>query len=88
MIIQGDCLEVMRSMDDNSISAIVTDPPYGLHFMGKDWDQYAKGKSVIGKYLSGAESNSEAHNAARYDERRNDEFQEFIYQVVLKLCVL
>jgi hypothetical protein len=38
MIICGDCLEVMRGMDANSIDAIVTDPPYGLSFMGKDWD--------------------------------------------------
>jgi DNA modification methylase len=37
-IIQGDCLEVMRGMEANSIDFIVTDPPYGLHFMGKDWD--------------------------------------------------
>ena len=34
----GDCLDVLRSMDSDSISAIVTDPPYGLSFMGKGWD--------------------------------------------------
>lgn len=34
----GDCLEVMRTMDDTSISCVLTDPPYGLHFMGKSWD--------------------------------------------------
>jgi DNA modification methylase len=38
MIIHGDCLLKMQEMEDNSISAIVTDPPYGLKFMGKDWD--------------------------------------------------
>jgi DNA modification methylase len=38
MIINGSCLDEMRKMADNSISAIVTDPPYGLHFMGKHWD--------------------------------------------------
>src|SRR6266481_3529400 len=37
-ILNGDCLEVMRNMEPNSIDCIVTDPPYGLHFMGKDWD--------------------------------------------------
>ena len=35
---QGDCLEVMKKMDDNSVDSIVTDPPYGLSFMGKKWD--------------------------------------------------
>jgi len=34
----GDCLEVLRSMPDGSVDAIVTDPPYGLSFMGKRWD--------------------------------------------------
>jgi DNA modification methylase len=37
-VIQGDCLEVMRGMDADSVDAIVTDPPYGLSFMGKKWD--------------------------------------------------
>ena len=34
----GDCLEVMRTMPDASVDAVVTDPPYGLAFMGKRWD--------------------------------------------------
>jgi len=38
MIHVGDCLEVMRGMADNSVDAIVTDPPYGLSFMDKRRD--------------------------------------------------
>lgn len=38
MIIIGNCLEKMREMADNSVDCIVTDPPYGLSFMGKKWD--------------------------------------------------
>jgi len=34
----GNCLEQMKSLSDNSVDAIVTDPPYGLSFMGKKWD--------------------------------------------------
>jgi hypothetical protein len=34
----GDCLEVMRTLPNNSVDSIVTDPPYGLSFMGKKWD--------------------------------------------------
>ena len=34
----GDCIEQMREIPDNSVDAIVTDPPYGLSFMGKHWD--------------------------------------------------
>lgn len=34
----GDCIEVMRTLPDASVDAVVTDPPYGLEFMGKEWD--------------------------------------------------
>ena len=33
-----DCLNVLKTMEDNSIDSCVTDPPYGLSFMGKAWD--------------------------------------------------
>lgn len=39
----GDCLEVMRGIDADSIDSIVTDPPYGLSFMGKGWDRGVPG---------------------------------------------
>lgn len=38
LIINGDCIEEMRKLDDNSVDSIVTDPPYELCFMGKSWD--------------------------------------------------
>ena len=34
----GDCLEILRTLPDASVDAVVTDPPYGLAFMGKRWD--------------------------------------------------
>lgn len=37
-IIQGDCLEVLKGIPDNSIDTVITDPPYGLKFMSKRWD--------------------------------------------------
>jgi len=37
-LILGDCMESLRKMPDNSVDSIVTDPPYGLAFMGKKWD--------------------------------------------------
>lgn len=36
----GDCIEVMKRMPGSSVDAIVTDPPYGLEFMGKGWDGF------------------------------------------------
>jgi DNA modification methylase len=37
----GDCLDVMRTMPDASVHAIVTDPPYNLAFMSREWDTHA-----------------------------------------------
>ena len=34
----GDCRDVLKSLPDNSVDSIVTDPPYELGFMGKKWD--------------------------------------------------
>lgn len=37
-IYEGDCLQSLRAMPDESVHCVVTDPPYGLSFMGKKWD--------------------------------------------------
>jgi len=37
-IYQGDCLKVLKTFPNNCIDTIITDPPYGLEFMGKEWD--------------------------------------------------
>jgi DNA modification methylase len=35
----GDCLDVLERMPAESVDAVVTDPPYGLEFMGEEWDR-------------------------------------------------
>lgn len=37
-ILQGDNRDTLKTLADNSIDAIVTDPPYGIDFLGKAWD--------------------------------------------------
>ena len=37
-LLHGDCRELLKSLPDQSIDSIVTDPPYELGFMGKKWD--------------------------------------------------
>jgi DNA modification methylase len=37
-ILHGDNRETLKTLADNSIDAIVTDPPYGIDFLGKAWD--------------------------------------------------
>jgi len=87
-IICGECLEVMKTFPDNHFSAIVTDPPYGLHFMGKDWDKFKKTNfDERGDYNAAIENGKErmvrkiatgnAHSGT-YDPKRDDEFQSFI----------
>jgi DNA modification methylase len=39
-LLMGDCIEVMATLEADSIDSIVTDPPYGLEFMGKEWDRF------------------------------------------------
>lgn len=56
-----DCLAGMKSLSENSIDSIVTDPPYGLEFMGKEWDapwkqrggHPAGAKLAVGGFQSG-----------------------------------
>ena len=38
-VICGECVKVMKTFDDNSIDALVCDPPYGIDFMSKAWDR-------------------------------------------------
>jgi DNA modification methylase len=51
----GDALDILPTLPDASVDAVVTDPPYGLEFMGKEWD--APWKHGFGKtgYVDGAE---------------------------------
>ena len=47
-IYQGDCIEELKKLPDNSVDAIITDPPYGLEFMGKDWDKFKNAENIGG----------------------------------------
>jgi site-specific DNA-methyltransferase (adenine-specific) len=62
-ILEGDCVEVMRGLPDASVDAIVTDPPYGLEFMGKEWDSFKGGAGV-------EETATSAGGAAAYSSAR------------------
>ncbi len=35
----GDNVATLKNITDNSIDSIITDPPYGIEFLGKDWDK-------------------------------------------------
>lgn len=73
----GDSIEVLQGMPDGSVDAIVTDPPYGLGFMGKAWDAkfidstVERRRQYAGDPSPGAGENggyrSAAAEAGRYD---------------------
>ena len=43
VVIHGDCVEVLAEAGENTIDAIVSDPPYGLGFMDKEFDKLGEG---------------------------------------------
>lgn len=49
---EGDCLDVLRSLPDASIDAIVTDPPAGISFMGRGWDSNKGGRDAWVAWLA------------------------------------
>lgn len=88
-IICGHNIREMRKFSENSIDSILTDPPYGLGFMGKEWDTF---KDAVHTYKKGYyttrtpegriikhynEGSSAAFAAGSYDFSRNAEFQKW-----------
>ena len=45
IVIEGDCLDVMKMFDNDMFDSIVTDPPAGISFMGKKWDHDKGGRN-------------------------------------------
>ena len=50
-VIQGDCIERMAKMEEASVDAVICDPPYGLGFMGKQWDDLPPGREFADEAL-------------------------------------
>lgn len=83
IVLHGDCLDIMRHWADDTVDAVVTDPPYGLGFMGSQWDQPGhagaskkrRPESARGhKNLDGRPTNNAAVEAGRYDFTANQGF--------------
>ena len=53
-LLHGDCRTVMAGLPAASVDAVVCDPPYGLEFMGKEWDAIGRiGKASHGGFTDG-----------------------------------
>lgn len=78
-IYTADCRDAMRTMEADSIDTIITDGPYGLGFMGKEWDTFNPGfnaeKTESNKSgRNGREIRRPANEAGRYNRSRNANF--------------
>ena len=50
-LLHGDCLELLATVPDASVDALVTDPPYGIGFMGREWDTFKPGTGATRKLM-------------------------------------
>ncbi len=54
VLLQGDCTDTMKEcLPDNSVDSMVTDPPAGIAFMGKEWDGDKGGRDQWTEWLTG-----------------------------------
>jgi DNA modification methylase len=72
-VYHGDCLDVLKTLPDNSIDAICTDPPYALNFMGKDWDS----PSAMSKHFRGWGTNTPGARSLDQTWRQMGQFQQW-----------
>lgn len=91
-IVHAECLVALRQLDDASVDAVVTDPPAGIEFMGKEWDSFKKKDGTTSGQQTGSwgsmadgKKNPYASGATpRYRGKTNESlqgFQDFICEV-------
>jgi DNA modification methylase len=82
----GDCVEVMCELGDGSVDAVVCDPPYGLEFMGKDWDAPWRSGTVlhdpstVGGFQDGSGGNAFSRSRIRFGRDEPRAFQAWCEQ--------
>ena len=89
-VIHGDCLDKLKELEDNSVDAVVTDPPYGLSFMGKKWDYDVPSIEIweedFQKLIKHDFNNCAAHSEGQYccldiEHKRNKQIMDFIKEI-------
>jgi site-specific DNA-methyltransferase (adenine-specific) len=49
----NDCSKVLKTLESNSIDSLITDPPAGIGFMGKEWDSNKGGRDQWIAWMTG-----------------------------------
>ena len=73
-LLTGDCLDGLATLEPDSVDACVTDPPYGISFMGKQWDNFRRARnaadvsrdSVHGRFSACAPASASESDSLRY----------------------
>ena len=91
-IICGKSEDILKQFDDNFFDSCVTDPPYGLEFMGKDWDKFKKSGENVARFGKAGEEGDKDLKLKknfkilpRFFASDLFAFQEFTYQWAIEL---
>ena len=63
-VITGNNIDTLKQYPDNHFDSIITDPPYGIEFLGKDWDSNT-GATELGYEYTGCELDPDYADIAR-----------------------
>lgn len=83
-ILLGDCLEELATLDADSVDSVVSDPPYGLEFMGQDWDSFGsvvESPKDAGGFQDGSGGNAYSRSRIRVGYQKPAAYQQFMTQV-------
>lgn len=64
----GDCVDVLGEFPDASVDAVCTDPPYGLEFMGREWDSFRPSASRLRTRVDGRTNPAEGKSVTTTPE--------------------
>lgn len=67
-VLAGDCLTHLAALPDGSVDAVVTDPPYGLEFMGREWDTFKPSAARIRERVDGRTNPASGKSTTRTPE--------------------
>lgn len=81
----GEALDVLRAVPDCCVDSVVMDPPYGLGFMGKDWDSFRRSHNPADVGRENVFGRASRTSPASYTETERDAFVAFMQPIAAEL---
>lgn len=88
LILTGDCRARLADIDPDSVDSVVSDPPYGLEFMGQEWDSFGAvvdDPATVGGFQDGAGGNAYSRSRIRVGHQKPAAYQDFMFDVACGL---